>query len=71
MNLKPLVHLSYMNLLNEPSCFRIHHAPSMVEISVLFQFGVPGKSCTSGCEANWYERSLKWDEERSIRRSRS
>jgi len=33
--------------------------------------GVPGKSCTSGCEANWYERSLKWDEERSIRQSRS
>jgi multidrug efflux pump subunit AcrB len=33
--------------------------------------GVPGKSCTRGCEANWYGRSLQWDEERSIRRSRS
>jgi hypothetical protein len=33
--------------------------------------GVPGKSCTSGGEANWYERSLKWDEGKSIRRSRS
>ena len=32
--------------------------------------GVPGKSCTRGCEANWYERSLKWDEGRSIRRNR-
>jgi hypothetical protein len=37
----------------------------------ILQGGVPGKSCTSGGEANWYERSLKWDEEKSIRQSRS
>ena len=33
--------------------------------------GVPGKSCTSGGEANWYERSFICHEERNIRRSRS
>jgi hypothetical protein len=32
--------------------------------------GVPGDSCTSRDEANWYERSLAWHEERNIRRSR-
>jgi hypothetical protein len=24
--------------------------------------GVPGKPCTSGCEANWYERQVKYVE---------
>src|SRR5450759_2338306 len=33
--------------------------------------GVPGKSCTSGGKANWYERSLVCHEERSMRRNRS
>jgi len=33
---------------------------ALVQIVVQVGFGVPGKSCTSGCEANWYERSLKW-----------
>ena len=32
--------------------------------------GVPGDSCTSRDEANWYERSLAWHEERNIRRNR-
>jgi predicted type IV restriction endonuclease len=33
--------------------------------------GVPGKFCTSGCEANWYGRSLVCHEERSMQRNRS
>ena len=32
--------------------------------------GVPGDSCTSRDEANWYERSLAWHEGRNIRRNR-
>jgi hypothetical protein len=35
------------------------------------KFGVPGKFCTSGCEANWYGRSLVCHEERSMQRNRS
>jgi hypothetical protein len=37
----------------------------------LIHGGVPGKSCTSGGKANWYERSLVCHEERSMRRNRS
>ena len=33
--------------------------------------GMPGCFCTRVDETNWYERSLKWHEERSIVRSRS
>jgi hypothetical protein len=33
--------------------------------------GVPGKFCTRKYETNWYERSLGWDEGRSIHLSRS
>jgi hypothetical protein len=32
--------------------------------------GMPGSFCTSVDETNWYERSLEWHEERSIRLSR-
>ena len=32
--------------------------------------GVPGKFCTRVNETNWYGRSLKWHEGRSIRLSR-
>jgi PAS domain S-box-containing protein len=35
-----------------------------------FLCGVPGEFCTSGCETNWYERSLEWPRGRSILRSR-
>jgi hypothetical protein len=38
---------------------------------LLAGIGVPGEFCTSWDETDWYERSLEWHEERSIRRSRS
>ena len=33
--------------------------------------GVPGKFCTSGCEANWYGRGMEWGRRRNTVLSRS
>jgi hypothetical protein len=57
-----------------------HLADAATRVKVVFRLlilslpartGVPGESCTSGYEANRYERSMICHEERSIRRSRS
>jgi hypothetical protein len=52
--------------------FRSRFLPGDFHPLIAYLFGVPGELCTSlnyqGC---WYERSLLWREEKSIRRSRS
>ena len=46
--------------------------PKLAEVLISDLVGVPGEFCTSAnYQRCWYERSLLWREERSIRRSRS